>query len=392
MSHSFAFLSFLDSSQYSISINQNTKVQIPMYYVENKVKVEGNIAEIKFIQYYFNNENDFVETEYIFPVHILCTFTGIEAKFEDQIIVSQISLKEQAKTMYEAAISSGDTALLAHPCRKGKDMIRIQIGNLPPRSQIIVTCTFHQVLEVEDLSWKLHIPSKIFPRYTGDSLGYVNHGAHLQGMIKQIIKEEEKAENHENLLELVRGNNQTVKFSWNITVQISSTTSIKRLVCPSHDIKVGFLDDSRIDAFVELKDPGDDTFFKKDFVILYRTDQINQPTILMQKFNNEYALMVSMLVDLTPEEAIKERSMMISDEIDLDPKIKYINLKSRIKPAEFYFILDRSGSMQGNKIVTAKETLKLFLHSLPKRSKFNVISFGTTFESIFDKWVDYNQK
>ena len=112
----------------------------------------------------------------------------------------------------------------------------------------------------------------------------------------------------------------------------------------------------------------------------------------MQKLNNEYALMVSMLVDLTPEEAIKERNMLISDEVDLNPKIKYINLKSRIEPAEFYFILDRSGSMQGDKIVTAKETLKLFLHSLPLRSKFNVISFGTKFESIFDKWVDYNQE
>ena len=107
--------------------------------------------------------------------------------------------------MYDDAITLGETAFLAHPCRKGRDMIRIQMGNLPPKSQIIVICTFHQVLEVEDLSWKLHIPSKIIPRYTGDSLGYVNEGAHLQGMVKQIINENERAEQLENLLECVRG-------------------------------------------------------------------------------------------------------------------------------------------------------------------------------------------
>ena len=147
-------------------INYITKDPVPLYFVQNEIKIEGNIAEIKFIQHYFNNDNSFIETEYVFPVHVNCTFTGLEARFEDQIIISQINSREKAKAQYEDAVASGNTAFLAHPCRKGKDMIRIQMGNLPPKSQIIVTCTFHQVLEVEDLSWKLHLPSKIIPRYT----------------------------------------------------------------------------------------------------------------------------------------------------------------------------------------------------------------------------------
>jgi hypothetical protein len=38
-------------------------------------------------------------------------------------------------------------------------------------------------------------------------------------------------------------------------------------------------------------------------------------------------------------------------------------------------------------IKTAKEALKLFLHSLPDGSFFNVVSFGTNFEYLFNESV-----
>ena len=49
-------------------------------------------------------------------------------------------------------------------------------------------------------------------------------------------------------------------------------------------------------------------------------------------------------------------------------------------------MIDRSGSMYwGEKsIKTAKEALKLFLHSLPDGSYFNVVSFGSGFKYLFE--------
>ena len=43
----------------------------------------------------------------------------------------------------------------------------------------------------------------------------------------------------------------------------------------------------------------------------------------------------------------------------------------------FIFIVDRSGSMHGKRMETAKDALKLFLRSLPLNSKFSIINFGT---------------
>jgi hypothetical protein len=46
-----------------------------------------------------------------------------------------------------------------------------------------------------------------------------------------------------------------------------------------------------------------------------------------------------------------------------------------------------------NAITMAKEALKIFIHSLPEGSKFNVCSFGSRFEFLFDSQavVDYTE-
>jgi hypothetical protein len=47
--------------------------------------------------------------------------------------------------------------------------------------------------------------------------------------------------------------------------------------------------------------------------------------------------------------------------------------------------------MDGNPIKLAVEALKLFLHSIPLGSKFNVYSFGSEFKKIFNEALDYNE-
>jgi uncharacterized protein with von Willebrand factor type A (vWA) domain len=45
----------------------------------------------------------------------------------------------------------------------------------------------------------------------------------------------------------------------------------------------------------------------------------------------------------------------------------------------FIFLIDRSGSMSGQKMEATKEALKLFIQSLPPCCLFEIISFGSQY-------------
>ena len=56
----------------------------------------------------------------------------------------------------------------------------------------------------------------------------------------------------------------------------------------------------------------------------------------------------------------------------------------------FIFILDRSGSMAGSRVETAKEALRVFLRSLPVGCSFALISFGSKMQMLQFNQSNYN--
>lgn len=54
---------------------------------------------------------------------------------------------------------------------------------------------------------------------------------------------------------------------------------------------------------------------------------------------------------------------------------------------DYIFVIDKSGSMSGQRIELAKESLQMFIRSLPEGSKFNIISYNHDYQRFFPESV-----
>ena len=118
----------------------------------------------------------------------------------------------------------------------------------------------------------------------------------------------------------------------------------------------------------------------EDFVLEYQIsdDEFKKPEFILEKhpiFNNDYCFYYKFSPSSIIDESIDFNNTLIKD-----------------FKGNFIFILDRSGSIHGNRINLAITSLIYFLKSLPENSKFNIISFGSDYSVLNEKNMDINNE
>jgi von Willebrand factor type A domain len=112
------------------------------------------------------------------------------------------------------------------------------------------------------------------------------------------------------------------------------------------------------------------TFLEHDFVLVVRADGLDAPRCFVER-------------DLRPE-GLETIAMQLT----IVPKFKLPPIPAQ----EFIFVVDRSGSMSGLRIETAKRTLNILLRMLPGAfTTFNIFSFGSKADSLWPSSPGYTQ-
>ena len=182
---------------------------------------------------------------------------------------------------------------------------------------------------------------------------------------------------------------QQTNFTWKFELKIESDSPIDRIASFSHEINTQFVDEEDKIAVVTLEDL-DESLFDTDFQLVYRNEGVNAPSVLAQINGKEIALAISLLADLTPQKEVDRRRPIYHYGPDFDSTSRYFKGNKMIAQ-EYYFVLDRSGSMKGKPIEVAKVALNLFIRSLPPGSKFNIISFGFDYKKVFSSAKKYTE-
>jgi len=148
--------------------------------------------------------------------------------------------------------------------------------------------------------------------------------------------------------------------SVSVNVDITSQTPIRAVYSPSHDIDISRQDDHHIAAGYEDENVLPDT----DFVLYYSLGDSEAFHLLTYRDPTDPVDVDGFFLLLLAPKPEADIAMLEKDVI---------------------LVLDRSGSMEGDKFTQAQEALRYILKHLNKNDRFNIISFSTGMETYAQK-------
>ena len=151
-----------------------------------------------------------------------------------------------------------------------------------------------------------------------------------------------------------------------VNIDLKSKHELKTIYSPSHDVAVNRKDDHRANISYE----GENVRVKRDFLCYYSLS------------DKEFGIDLITHRDDVDEDGFF--MLLISPKYEVD--------KKEIIEKDFVFVLDRSGSMKGDKIEQAKKALRFCVNNLNEGDRFNLILFNTDVEPFSDKLVSVKQE
>ncbi len=210
-------------------------------------------------------------------------------------------------------------------------------------------------------------------------------------------------------------------------VHIRAGGLISRLACPSHPLRIK-LSPNKDEALISIDAEALEgkSVPDRSFILYFRDQEIDKPKVVLEAGEESCFAMLSFFPEFIDPKQREANRTKIADRIkqaeglsslDTDGSLKYEEIckqpskgeitkeeskeesKEKSKEeskggendeegglemaGEYVFVIDRSGSMDGQRIELAKQALLLFMASLPEGSRFNVFSFGSNYSALF---------
>ena len=328
--------------------------RIPLESINIHVDVQGFTAHVVASMKYTNKEENPIEAVYIFPLDEQAAVCGFQATIDGRTIIAEVQEKQEARDTYDDAISSGQSAFLLEESDESSDIFQISVGNLPPKKEALVELRFVTELSVEAEGRVVFVlPTVLNPRYSP-----ADSSASLSTQIPRAAP-------------------ATVDkpYSFEFEMKVKAISAISEITSPSNALRVEIDEAEKNQAKVSLTEAHK---FDKDVVVHILTREPFKPQAIVEN-------------GIKIEGKEDKEGFMASPVVMLNFFPEFKSPESS-DVGEFVFVVDRSGSMSGSRNNSAKETLLLFLKSLPDGCYFNVVGFGSSYKTLFNKSQLYNDR
>ena len=334
-------MKFQDQDQ-AQNLNQNTSpIQtIPLENVNIVGYMLDNLGKINYEMTFSNTTRETINPIYYFSLDLDATICKFTMLVGTQVFMGEVQEKKQAQMTYNKALVEGKKTALIEKISNSD--YKVSVGNVEPGLRVIVSFDYMIVLELDDYGFKFNIPTNIGLKYFSTP--------------------------------------QTQKV-WEYKCEYSKMKWIDETIdniSYSFDFELRWLSSNN---FKEFKTNNDLISIELNECLIFRGNQIPLDGDINLIVKTEFNPTGYIYEDDDDQKAYIISNIKIPDEISND----VIALKKN-----YQFILDRSGSMCGQRITNAIKALEMFIQELPSEAYFNVISFGSYYSAIWSNSVPAN--
>ncbi|MCE9577592.1 MAG: VWA domain-containing protein [Deltaproteobacteria bacterium] len=314
---------------------QTASGALPLCAMTIDARVVGVAASIELAQTFENTLREPLEATYVFPLPDRAAVTRFRLEVAGRVVEGIVDERGAARATYDAAIAAGQRAAIAEEDRAG--VFTLRVGNLMPRDVAIVRLTLVGPLPVEDGEVTFRFPLVVAPRYIP---GHALPGPQA-GLGVALDTDAAPDASRISPPVLLPGMPNPVRLSMRLAIDTTGLP-IRDVRASLHQIRLEERAGMRV---VELG-PGER--LDRDFIVRWAIgdDAIHSSAVWTPDAEGG-----AFLLTLVPP---RERGA---------------------RPRDVVFVLDRSGSMAGWKMVCARRAVARMVDTLGERDRFAVMAF-----------------
>ena len=298
--------------------------------VKAQGRVVGRMLDMTLEQRFRNSESVNVEVVYTFPLPWHAVLLGLEVELNGQTLVGVVQRKAKAREKYEEAVSEGDSAILVTVNRDRS--YTLELGNLMANESCVVRLHYVQILQPEQGSLRLMLPTTLAPKY-GNAVrdgGYEPHAA--------------------------PETSATVEYPFDIRLDIQGELVHAQIGSPSHPVAIRTLSAVGMkETFITQVHLGSKAWLDRDFVLVF--DKLTHSSLGLAAWDRLDLGLGVVMASFTP--TLPTRQSL---------------------PVTMKVLVDCSGSMNGDSIQAARSALQAVLASLRDGDRFSLSRFGNGVE------------
>ncbi len=320
---------------------------IPLRGVDVAGDVFGGHAHVRVRQRYQNAEQKPVEAVYTFPLPSDGTLVGFSMTCDGRTIEGAVKEREEAFRAYDDAVLDGHGAALVEQERP--NVFTASVGNLLPGEETLIEVSYVQRVQADEGALRVMIPTLVAPRY-------------IPGVPAGARTADGEADPTDRVPDADRITPKIGAVDYGLKLELTFDLGRELEVeSPSHEIRV-------------VREGG------KTRVSLRRPDVALDRDVVVTARGVERGPMKAVALHRDGDDGIVALTVVP----DLDGG----------KPGrqDVVFVVDTSGSMEGQSIVEARAALRLCLRHLREGDRFNVIRFASDCVALFDRPRPFTQK